>query len=546
MRHISNHSSQSRHTQRGFTIPELMVGVVAGTLIMGASSVALRSTQSLISEGQGKATLRQNTTNGLRLMRSEVERSMNLLVARENQSDQDDPETDLISNHSDAIYHCKVKAGNQEFMPVFGINMVELEDPVIYGVGLSSNRRGYSLMRCGAPLEMDGSYKCAINDDGENNDAECDKQGENYTPTLLLSRILDDIGTIPCKVDDLAEDDGCPKGQALSNVLKSSNFRFSEGKTPPRTFQEPALRIQTDINTKLVKFIDPYILDDGKTEDPYQITASYLEKTSDFKSQTKQDLHFAAFARADKRVRYGYNNTNGNIGEGYSGGAFFQNIVSENVRFILDGSGSMSACVAWSGETGNTYRRFWDPEAGGWRKTRKICSHTRMEALQHEMIDIVENLPDATKMGLSAFSSDGYRNNKTWDLSRNNLVELGPANSENRQEAIKFILSLSSGNPRYWGGTMPWDSLDQAFADASTDTIYFLSDGKPNYNQSDGRWESDDYETVANHYAELNASRITNGNDSIKINSTSVGLDSTWMELLSSKTSGAYIKVDDV
>ena len=162
------------------------------------------------------------------------------------------------------------------------------------------------------------------------------------------------------------------------------------------------------------------------------------------------------------------------------------------------------------------------------------------------MIDIVENLPDATKMGLSAFSSDGYRNNKTWDLSRNNLVELGPANSENRQEAIKFILSLSSGNPRYWGGTMPWESLDQAFADASTDTIYFLSDGKPNYNQSDGKWESDDYETVANHYAGLNASRITNGNDAIKINSTSVGLDSTWMELLSSKASGAYIKVDDV
>ena len=113
MRHISHHSSQSRQTQGGFTIPELMVGMVAGTLIMGASSVALRSTQSLISEGQGKATLRQNTTNGLRLMRSEVERSMNLLVARENQSDQDDPETDLNSNHSDAIYHCKAKAGNQ-------------------------------------------------------------------------------------------------------------------------------------------------------------------------------------------------------------------------------------------------------------------------------------------------------------------------------------------------------------------------------------------------------------------------------------------------
>ena len=28
------------------------------------------------------------------------------------------------------------------------------------------------------------------------------------------------------------------------------------------------------------------------------------------------------------------------------------------------GSGSMSACVAWSGEYGNTRRRFYDPERG--------------------------------------------------------------------------------------------------------------------------------------------------------------------------------------
>ena len=72
-----------------------------------------------------------------------------------------------------------------------------------------------------------------------------------------------------------------------------------------------------------MKFIDPYELDDSKNDDPYQISASFLEDTNAVKSQTKQDLYFAAFARADKRVRFGFNATDGNQGNGYSGGAFF-------------------------------------------------------------------------------------------------------------------------------------------------------------------------------------------------------------------------------
>jgi len=545
MSHFPAQAKQITAKFKGFTIPEMMVGVVAGTLIMGASSVALRSTQTLISEGQGKATMRQNTTNGLRLMRSEVERSMNLLVTRTNPSEQDDPETNLISNHADVVNLCKSKAGSQGFKPIFGINMVELDDPVIYGVSLSSNKRGYSLLRCGAPLNMDGSYKCSKNTYNENAKDECKKEGENYVPIIFLSRILDNVGTIPCKVSDLAEDESCPTGQPLSDVLEQSNFAFTSGKTPARTFQQPAIRVQTDINTKLVKFIDPYTLDDSRTEDPYQISASYLEKTSDVKSQTKQDLYFAAFARADKRVRYGFNETNGNQGDGYSGGAFFQNITSRNVRFILDGSGSMSACIAWSGEKGNSKRLFWDPEKG-WINTKRICSFTRMEALQNEMVNIIQNLPDATKMGLAAFSTEDSSNNKTWKPSENNLVELGAPNSAARRSAIDFVLSLSSSYPYYWGGTMPWESLNQAFEDEITDTVYFLSDGKPNKDQNSSYWSSSDYETVANYYAGLNATRVTNGNRSIKINSTSVGLDSEWMQLLSSRTSGEYIKVEDL
>ena len=93
---------------------------------------------------------------------------------------------------------------------------------------------------------------------------------------------------------------------------------------------------------------------------------------------------------------------------------------------------------------------------------------------------------------------------------------------------------------------MPWDTLDAAFSDRLTDTIYFLSDGQPNKDRGGRSWGSDDYDSVANHYADLNADRVNNGDQSIKLNSTSVGLDSEWMQILSSKTSGEYIKVDDV
>ena len=93
---------------------------------------------------------------------------------------------------------------------------------------------------------------------------------------------------------------------------------------------------------------------------------------------------------------------------------------------------------------------------------------------------------------------------------------------------------------------MPWDTLDNAFNDRYTDTIYFLSDGQPNKGRNGYSWSSNDYDSVANYYAALNANRVKAGHKSIKLNSTSVGLDSEWMQILSSQTSGEYIKVDDV
>ena len=83
MIHLRTHKSTDLQKRgNGFTAPELLVSILTGTLIIGAASTGLRATQTLISESHGKATLRQNTTNGLRMMRSEIERSMNILVSR--------------------------------------------------------------------------------------------------------------------------------------------------------------------------------------------------------------------------------------------------------------------------------------------------------------------------------------------------------------------------------------------------------------------------------------------------------------------------------
>ena len=59
---------------------ELVMAAGVGTLVIMASGTALQSTGTLINQSEEKTTLRQNSINGLRLMRSEVERSMHLVL----------------------------------------------------------------------------------------------------------------------------------------------------------------------------------------------------------------------------------------------------------------------------------------------------------------------------------------------------------------------------------------------------------------------------------------------------------------------------------
>ena len=77
----------------GFTLPEFIMSMLAGALLITGSGVALRTMSGLISTSADKANARQNSVNGIKLLRSEVERSMNLLVFGEAPNHL--PDTDL-------------------------------------------------------------------------------------------------------------------------------------------------------------------------------------------------------------------------------------------------------------------------------------------------------------------------------------------------------------------------------------------------------------------------------------------------------------------
>ena len=514
---------QCEPKRNGFAgMSELVIAGGVGTLLIMASGVALQSAGTLIKQSEQKTTLRQNSTNGLRLMRSEVERSMHLVLNKSEAFSEDQTHINLEDNrYTSLISECISLAGSRPFKPLFGVKMMELNQPVLYGMSLGSG--GFTIERCGAPLNPDGQY--------------------NETANVFLSRVLEGIGAIPCrKESELAEGESLATvceidGPTKAEILNNTNFTFSAGKTPSRSERQPALRIETDTNYKLVKFIDPTAASEGQDEDT--VTESFINQLGVGEKQvTYQPLYFTAFARADKRVdNFG--------GEGQGGplnGAFFQNITSSNVRFVIDGSGSMSACVMW-GDGYGSWRTFYDPNQGRYRDTRQICALTRMEALISEMSMILEQLPNNTKVGLTSFSSGDYKNNKEWNESKNGLVRLGDEGK--RDSAIQFVNTLDNERVTRWGGTDPWNAIQKAFDDTETDTLYLMSDGRPNRDRTGDKWSSWDQEDTANHYAGKNVNRQHDGEDrALIVNTTSLGLESPWLEKLSELTQGYYNQID--
>ena len=384
-------------------------------------------------------------------MRSEIERSLHLLISTDQPPGDDLAHTNI--NHDDyksslSQCHAIAEQSNKVFRPIFGVNMAELNQPVYYGLSTSNTGRGYSIQRCGAVMSLDGKY--------------------NETDGMTMAMVVDNIGTIrcdsdqpECKIDEERED------FSLREIAQTIDFNFKDDKTSARIEREPAIRIMTDENRKLIRFIDP-------TSESDSIQTSFLKIETANKEITTQPFYFVAYARADKRIEGGQED-----GEVLNG-LFFRNVSSKRMRFLVDGSGSMSACILWGSGYGN-WKIYWGGRYYFW--SRRSCALTRMESLQHELISLLTDLSDDTYISLRSFSSSGYQNHRIWNDSSNGLVKLG--NDGARESAIAFVNTLDDGYAYRWGGTQPWEGLDEAFADAETDTLYFLSDGEPNNNRNE-------------------------------------------------------------
>ena len=105
-----------RTGEKGFSLTESLVALMVGTMIIAAAGFAMRSTQSLIKGSGEKANQRQNTTNGLRLLRSEVERSLYLMFngALPNDEMANTDLSQLDDGNQHLLQYCRILAAGQK------------------------------------------------------------------------------------------------------------------------------------------------------------------------------------------------------------------------------------------------------------------------------------------------------------------------------------------------------------------------------------------------------------------------------------------------
>ena len=575
--HTAKHCTQDKNRSgSGFTLPEFMMAVLAGSLLITGSGVALRSMSGAISNSAEKANARQNSVNGIKLLRSEVERSMNLLVFGEPPSHL--PESNLANHVSNLegtlspddgiVSYCENKAtkDGRFFKAIFGIKMVELANPIVYGLSTNYSRLrggdsyGYALVRCGLPLDVNGQY---------------DKTASPY-----ISLVLDDIAPLHClknentcealkTFDEVTKEERMKlKAEILAdldvNFISENNSSEPDAFTPYRTFQEPAIRFKTDHNRKVLAFEDPAL--STENEDPDNLVDMSFMATKN----SNQKIYMTAFARADKRL------VRKNIDGLTLNGVYFNAKIGNTVRFVVDASGSMRECMI---------------------TTNGVCKKTRMASVKNELVQILtdlKNIAPYTKVGISFFSHREGRNHMVWTYGEadsgndNQLVVIG------REGALADAeMLIESIQPQGW--TEPWDGMDNAFADPETTTVFLLSDGEPKFNVNDQSkpedrrsvypelfaawdvsgnqcktrwWKNDDpnnystrwpkrwwgekcwtttqtsyndWDRIASHY--INKNKERSASQKMKVHTVTIDLESNWMEKLSSETGGKHNQV---
>ena len=510
----------SRQRDKGFSLSETVVAAAAGAVLITGGAIALRTVSSSMLHSGDLSGLRTSATSGMRLLRSEVQRSLYLVVGGGSHDSERDF-TDLNDpNHPEyatTISECKALSGNAVFNPMFGLKMAELNTPVIYGLGLSQNGNSYALIRCGAPLNTDGHYE---------------------TEQPRLATILENIGKIPCtkttgSCDAPKNSQG--KDMTLAEIAAAVDTSLnSDNRSKPATYLQPALAIQTDAIRKLLKLVDP--------TDPGDVIGYSFLQIPGGTSDANANLDMIAYARADKVARTDayFSVMNGDTASasqptalsgctGSSCSFYGIPVTNDAIALIVDGSGSMSSCITWGSTTNSTARVYYN--GSSYTSTKRNCLVTRMESLQNELRNLLMSLPSGVNISLQAFSSPGYLNHRPWMNG-----DLVPLTDANRTSALAFVNSLSGGDVTRWGGTSPWATLDKAFANPGIKSIYFMTDGDPNQDRNSGSWTTADFQPTANAYLGLNINRAIK----LIVNTVSIGQDSPWLKLISDGASGAY------
>ncbi|MCA8961476.1 MAG: VWA domain-containing protein [Planctomycetes bacterium] len=140
-------------------------------------------------------------------------------------------------------------------------------------------------------------------------------------------------------------------------------------------------------------------------------------------------------------------------------------ILSSNVMFIIDMSGSM---------------RLWDPAKGeggseaGWRE------RVRMERAKGQLIKAINGLKKSSKFGVLAYSD---RQLKFPEKPKGDVIQIVPAAAGNKKQATKWASALQAQ-----GLTHTDEAMQRAFKNKQIDTIMLLTDGAPaKRNQQDFR-----------------------------------------------------------
>ena len=519
-----NQHSRARQKNGGFSLTETLVAGAAGAVLIAGGAMALRTISASMNHSGDLASLRSSATSGIRLLRSEVQRSLYLVVSGGTHDSERDYTNLSDSNHpeyADTIAECKSLSGAAVFNPIFGLKMSELNNPVIYGLGISQNGNAYALIRCGAPLNTDGRYE---------------------TQQATLATILENIGKIPCtKTTGSCDEPINSQGRklTLSEIAAATDTSLdNNNRSKPASYLQPALAIQTDSIRKLLKLVDP-------TDPADFITLSFLQIPGGTRDATV-NLDMIAYARADKVARDDayYIIMNGDtttaseptLLSGCTGSScsfYGIPVTNDAIQLIVDGSGSMSSCITWGSTTNSKTRVYYNGST--YVSTKRNCLVTRMESLQNELRNLLMSLPSTVRISLQAFSSPGYLNHRSW--MKGDLVELSDTN---RTAAMAFVNSLSAGDVTRWGGTSPWATLDKAFGNTTGKSIYFMTDGDPNNDRNSGSWSNADFQPTANYYLNMNIAR----NIKLVVNTVSIGQDSPWLKLISDGASGTYKMVN--